>query len=144
MGGLVRLDQAVKEYLATLVSREALIIGSVCESFAVSSTAILGRSQFASVTWARAAAYWLFRYELEKSFPEIAHVFTRDHTTVINQVAQVDRRILENHWPTVRALIITRLRLRGVDPWAHLPQSSRGTHPAGLPHTTIEESKQHG
>lgn len=53
---------------------------------------LLGRHAARAISWPRQVAMYLSRQMTDRSYPEIAEFFRRDHTTVIHAVGQVPRR----------------------------------------------------
>ena len=71
--------------------RVAAIIRIVCNLAQVSEIDLLGSRRERRLAWPRMIAYWLIREHTSLSWPQIAAVFNRDHTTVL----QGARRIAE-------------------------------------------------
>lgn len=46
----------------------------------------------------RLVAYWLCRHLTDRSFPEIGRSFKRNHSTILDGVAAIDRLIGQDDW----------------------------------------------
>ena len=64
--------------------RASDIITAVAEHFGYAEVLILGRRRPRSLTRARQVAMYLVREHTELSYCEIAHLFGRDHSTIIH------------------------------------------------------------
>ena len=54
---------------------------------------IFGRARSKTVAEARLVTHWAARHRLGWSFPELGRAFDRDHSTIIQNVAEVELRI---------------------------------------------------
>ncbi|NJS41930.1 chromosomal replication initiator protein DnaA [Candidatus Gracilibacteria bacterium] len=71
--------------------RTQKILNTVCKYFGYSQDQILGTGRQKDVSLARQIVMWLFKYELEMSYPAIGKVFGgRNHTTVMHAINKVD------------------------------------------------------
>lgn len=76
---------------------EAEIIERISTLFRVSPKDVTGRRKFPPLADARHVAMWVFRRPpFRYSYPRIADIFGRDHTTVLYGVRKADK-ILRNH-----------------------------------------------
>jgi chromosomal replication initiation ATPase DnaA len=62
-----------------------MIIAQVCDRHGVAVDEVMGRSRYKRICLARKEAYAMLREE-KLSFPTIARMFGRDHTTVVDGV----------------------------------------------------------
>lgn len=69
----------------------ARIIAEVSSTYLVSADDLVSDRRDEPVAWARHVAMWLARELTSFSYPNIAKVFNRDHTTVIHAVRRVYR-----------------------------------------------------
>jgi chromosomal replication initiation ATPase DnaA len=75
--------------------RMSLIIQAVCDETGVPDHEILGRGRVKEIARARQYAMWKCRQQ-GYSFPEIARVFDRDHTTIVHGCRVIDGIISRN------------------------------------------------
>jgi chromosomal replication initiation ATPase DnaA len=66
-----------------------VIIAEVCCLRAVPIPEVFGFSRERRVTAARWESWWRIKYELGLSYPQIAHIFGRDHTTVLHAIKRM-------------------------------------------------------
>ena len=68
----------------------------VQKEFNLTTNEMLGRQRARKISFPRFIGYWLSRQLTHSSLPEIARVYNRDHTTIINGVRRV------NEWEKTR------------------------------------------
>jgi chromosomal replication initiator protein len=71
----------------------AIVARRVAESYYMSVDDILGRDRTKSIAEARAVAFVVARAVLQRSYPELAKAFKRDHGTVMVACRRVAKRI---------------------------------------------------
>lgn len=105
-------------------ARARAVLEAVAEVFEVTVDQVVGRTRHREVIPARQAAMALCRELTDLSFPAIAAIFGRDHTTVVHGVAATARRVAasSDHAELVeraRRLFHARdARLPGLEPLA--------------------------
>ena len=62
----------------------------VQKEFNLTTNEMLGRQRARKFSFPRFIGYWLCRQLTHSSLPEIARVYNRDHTTIINGVKRVN------------------------------------------------------
>ena len=67
------------------------IIDKTSRFFQIPKEEILGRSRAKDINRARQISCFLMKYELKMSFPKIGQVFSRDHTTIMNGVTNIEK-----------------------------------------------------
>lgn len=67
------------------------IIDKTCKFFGIPKDDLLGRSRAKEINRARQISCYLMKYELKMSFPQIGKVFSRDHSTIINGVTNIEK-----------------------------------------------------
>ena len=71
------------------------IVGKVAEYFGITSTDILGKSQAHEYTLPRQIAMELCRSKLGLPYLRIGHFFSRDHSTVMFSIKQIEKKKLD-------------------------------------------------
>jgi chromosomal replication initiation ATPase DnaA len=74
------------------------IIAAVCARTGIEERQLFGRKKDKSIAEARQLAYLLVRELTRLSFPEMARVFRRDHTTIIVGCKRGERRLQYDRW----------------------------------------------
>jgi chromosomal replication initiation ATPase DnaA len=71
------------------------LVDEVCMSRGVTLDEVCGRTRSQAVSYARHEVWWRIRHHPERhySYPEIARIFARDHTTIIAGITAHERRI---------------------------------------------------
>lgn len=69
------------------------IIDKTAKYFSISKEDILSKSRQKDINHARQVACYLMKYELKMSFPQIGKEFGRDHSTIMNGVSKIEKRI---------------------------------------------------
>jgi chromosomal replication initiation ATPase DnaA len=66
----------------------------VCKRRGVTLTEVCGRARSQAISRARHEVWWRIRHHPERaySYPEIARLFARDHTTIIAGISAHERR----------------------------------------------------
>ncbi len=72
------------------------IIKKVAAHFGITSEDILGKSQIKTIAFPRQCAMYYCRELLKLPFQRIGKVFSRDHSTVMSSIKQVQKTIAEN------------------------------------------------
>lgn len=67
------------------------IVDKTCKFYQISKEDILGRSRTKDINRARQVSCYLMKYELKMSFPQIGAVFSRDHSTIMNGVTNIEK-----------------------------------------------------
>ena len=62
----------------------------VQKEFNLTTNEMVGRQRARNISFPRFIGYWLSRQLTHSSLPEIARVYNRDHTTIINGVKRVN------------------------------------------------------
>jgi chromosomal replication initiator protein len=86
-------DLILQEQQATLTPTK--IIQRVSEQFGISVDDIVGKAQTRECVLPRQIAMYLCRSHLGISFPQIATVFSRDHSTVMSSVRLIQKALTE-------------------------------------------------
>ena len=70
------------------------LVGEVCKRRGVTLYEVCGRTRSQAVSCARQEVWWRIRHHPERhySYPEIARLFVRDHTTIIAGIDAHARR----------------------------------------------------
>lgn len=70
------------------------LVDDVCHRRGVTRTEVCGRARSQAISHARQEIWWRIRHhpEREYSYPEIARLFARDHTTIMAGVSAHARR----------------------------------------------------
>lgn len=74
----------------------SVIIEATCKFFDVTKEDILGKSRTSHLVLARQIAMYLCKTDLELSFPVLAKIFVKDHTTILHAYNQISKKIGEN------------------------------------------------
>jgi chromosomal replication initiator protein len=96
---LISLDAAKKMLsdLSTLEAKNALspekIIALVSAKYGIRSEDLLGKSQSQECSFPRQIAMYLCRQKLRLSFQGIGRLFSRDHSTVMTSIKQIEKRV---------------------------------------------------
>ncbi len=92
--------ESAKKMLADLVAEEikvALtpdkIINSVSALYGVRCEDLLGKAQNLECSFPRQVAMYLCRQELKLPFQKIGQIFSRDHSTVMTSIKQIEKKI---------------------------------------------------
>jgi chromosomal replication initiator protein len=99
--GTVSLDEAKKQSdgLAEVWKKKQItpekIIAATAEAFEIHSSDILGRGQSQELSLSRQIAIYLCRKNLALSYVKIAHIFTRDHSTVMASIKAIEKKMEE-------------------------------------------------
>ena len=107
-----------QEHLAKLLEEEKKraitpdrIIASVANFYGIRSEDILGKSQTQECSLPRQLAMYLCRTELKLPFIKIGQIFSRDHSTVMTGVKQIQKSAKEHHQEIAGALSEIQRRL---------------------------------
>ncbi len=65
----------------------------VATLYGLESKLIFGRGRTKTVAEARLVTHWAARHRLGWSFPELGRAFNRDHSTIVQNAAEVELRI---------------------------------------------------
>jgi len=70
------------------------LVDEVCNRRGVTRDEVCGRARSKAVSYARQEVWWRIRYHPERnySYPEIARLFDRDHSTIIAGICAHERR----------------------------------------------------
>jgi chromosomal replication initiation ATPase DnaA len=70
------------------------LVGEVCTRRGVTLDEVCGRARSQAISRARHEVWWRIRHHPERhySYPEIARLFARDHTTVMAGISAYQRR----------------------------------------------------
>ena len=79
------------------------IFAAVYNKYGVAKADLLGQRRNKDIATARHISIYLIRQITEMSFPGIAKIFNRDHTTVLSSLDNVEKRMAQN--PVFRAEI---------------------------------------
>lgn len=71
----------------------AELVQAAAAVFDVEPAAVLGRLRFAPIAQARQLVWLLARTELGWSYPMLGRQFGRDHTTIMNGIASITKRL---------------------------------------------------
>lgn len=74
------------------------LLKETCRKYRATPEEVCGRSRFRHVAWAR-AELWAAMWAAGLSFPAIADIFSRDHTTVMTGVEGHARRARGDYGP---------------------------------------------
>jgi chromosomal replication initiation ATPase DnaA len=83
-----------------LRARELLaLVDDVCKRRGVTLDELCGRARSQAISRARHEVWWRIRHhpEREYSYPEIARIFARDHTTIMAGISAHERRASVDH-----------------------------------------------
>jgi chromosomal replication initiation ATPase DnaA len=71
------------------------LVDEVCKRRGVTLDEVCGRTRSRAVSYARQEVWWRIRHHPERaySYPEIARLFARDHTTIIAGISAHERRV---------------------------------------------------
>jgi chromosomal replication initiation ATPase DnaA len=81
---------------ARLRVRDLLVlVDEVCKRRGVTRNEVCGRTRSRAVSYARQEIWWRIRHHPERvySYPEIARLFARDHTTILAGISAHQRRL---------------------------------------------------
>jgi chromosomal replication initiator protein len=92
---LAILNDLVEEKLASQLNHDKIIL-LVGDHFGITSKDLLGKSQRREFSLPRQIAMYLCREKLEMPFLKIAHLFGRDHSTVMASCKLVSRQLKDN------------------------------------------------
>jgi chromosomal replication initiator protein len=91
---------SAKQMLADLIAEEfsglltpEKIVASVATFYGMRSEDLLGKSQAQESSLPRQIAMYLCREQLKLPFQKIGHIFSRDHSTVMTSVKQVEKKV---------------------------------------------------
>jgi chromosomal replication initiation ATPase DnaA len=70
------------------------LVDEVCKRRGVTLNEVCGRARSQAISRARQEVWWRIRHhpEREYSYPEIAQLFARDHTTIMAGISAHERR----------------------------------------------------
>jgi chromosomal replication initiation ATPase DnaA len=70
------------------------LVDEVCKRRGVTLNEVCGRARSQAISRARQEVWWRIRHhpEREYSYPEIARLFARDHTTIMAGISAHERR----------------------------------------------------
>jgi len=70
------------------------LVDEVCKRRGVTLDEVCGRARSQAVSRARHEVWWRLRHhpDREYSYPEIAQIFARDHTTIMAGISAYERR----------------------------------------------------
>lgn len=92
--------ESAKRMLADLSAEEIKtqltpekIIACVSAKFGIRSEDLLGKSQSQECSLPRQIAMYLCRCELKLSFPSLGIIFSRDHSTVMTSIKQIEKKV---------------------------------------------------
>ena len=110
---------AIRELLADLMAEEQKnvitpekVIQCVAECYGIRSVDILGKGQGRDSSLPRQMAMFLCRHKLKLPFMKIGDVFSRDHSTVMSSVRQVQKWIAESNAEVVSSLLVIEKSLQ--------------------------------
>ena len=119
MGGEVRhkrsslsIDkESAKKMLSDLIAQEIkialtpdIIIGSVSAFYGIRSEDLLGKAQNQEYSFPRQIAMYLCRLELRLPFQHIGRIFSRDHSTVMTSIKQIEKKLESSDGELIQAL----------------------------------------
>lgn len=104
------LGDLIAQEQKTALSPER-IIGTVSAIYGIRSDDLLGKSQSLDCSLPRQIAMYLCRQELRLPFQGIGQIFSRDHSTVMTSVKQIQKRVDESDKEILAALVEIRARL---------------------------------
>ena len=93
---LENISQTVEDMCnaeSSVLVTPALIIRNVCKYYGVEETALKGTQRSRNISEPRQVAMYLMRQMLHMSQDEIAKVFSRDRTTAIHALKQIDKAL---------------------------------------------------
>jgi chromosomal replication initiation ATPase DnaA len=75
------------------------LVDEVCKQRGVTLEEVCGRARSQAISRARQEVWWRIRHhpEREYSYPEIARLFARDHTTIMAGISAYERRTSPAH-----------------------------------------------
>ncbi len=83
-----------EEPVSVVVDR---IFNVVNKRYGVSREDIVGARRTKEVAWARHVSVYLIRFITDMSFPNIAKIFNRDHSTIMASIDAVERKMSADH-----------------------------------------------
>lgn len=108
----LNLEEA-KSFLVDLIEKEKTgaitpetIIKIIASHFGIRQEDLLGKSQMKEFTHPRQIAMYLCRERLQLPYQKIGQIFSRDHSTVMTSIKQIDKWIQENksEWTQIENL----------------------------------------
>jgi chromosomal replication initiator protein len=81
------------------------IVKNVAAHYGITSEDILGKSQTRTIALPRQIAMYLCREKLELPFQKIGEIFSRDHSTVISSIKQIQKAIEKKELNSLESLI---------------------------------------
>lgn len=89
--GLITAESRTGTNRRSLTAKK--IIDKTCKFYNVSRDDILSKMRKKEINHARQIACYLMKYELKMSFPSIGKEFSRDHTTIMNGVSNIEKGV---------------------------------------------------
>lgn len=89
-----RIEALLETWKKKLITAEK-IISATAEAFEINPSDMLGRSQSQNLSLPRQIAMYLCRKKLALPFTKIAHIFSRDHSTVMTSVKTIEKKMKE-------------------------------------------------
>lgn len=77
-------------------SRINAVMQAVADVTGISPDRVLSTQRRKDVISARHISWWICRYDLELTYPCIAHAFSVDHSSVIHGVRRIDEQLLSS------------------------------------------------
>lgn len=84
-------DLSVEEQKIALTPEK--IIATVASQYGICSEDLLGKSQLQECSTPRQVAMYLCRCELKLPFQHIGRIFSRDHSTIMTSIKQIEKKI---------------------------------------------------
>lgn len=90
------------------------IINAAATHFGIRADLLASKTQTQECVWPRQLAMYLCRKELKLSYNALGRLFTRDHSTVMASVKQVEQKISDHDGETLTALFTIQKRLQSL------------------------------
>ncbi len=97
------LEDLLQKEHAKILTQEQILV-AVASTFGIRQEDLIGKSQSRECAQPRHIAMYLLRSELRFSFPKIARIFSRDHSTVMTSVRQIETSVQKKD-PEIRATL---------------------------------------
>lgn len=97
------------------------IAARVAALYGIDVEVIFSRARSKTVAEARLVTHWAARHRLGWSYPELGRAFDRDHSTIIQNVAELELRLAAGH---ASELVLTAVKLFGLEQIASCGEGS--------------------